>query len=153
MQNNWIVDPPVCSVNLEESLLILWAELGAGHLLFSEGGTRLLKKGWEELEKGKTQARRARASMAAMNPDLCGLHERLAWPLLRKLAGSPGLHLQTNLLCFLPAWDFLVARALERFTKAGKRVPEGAVSHFQDFPGCCRDVGMKCSKIRAAFHS
>ena len=69
--------------------------------------------------------------MAAMNPDLCGLHERLAWPLLRELAGSPGLHLQTNLLCFLPVWDFLVARNLERFTKAGKRVLEGAVSHFQ----------------------
>lgn len=76
---------------------------------------------------------------------------RLPWPLLRDLAGSPGLNLQTNLLRFLPAWDFLVARNLEPFTKAGKRVPEGGVSYFQDFPGGGRNVRMKYSKIRAAF--
>lgn len=104
----------------------------------------MLRKELEEVEKGKTQARRAKGNVAAINPNLYGLHVRLAWPLLRDLAGIPGLHLQTNLLRFLPAWDFLVARNLELFTKARKRVPEGAVSHFQDFPGCSRDVGMKC---------
>lgn len=113
----------------------------------------LPNKGLEELEKGKTRARRAKRNVAAANPNLCGLLGRLTWPLLRDLAGSPGLHLQTNLLCFLPAWGFLVARNLEPFTKAGKRVPEGSVSHFQDFPGCSGDAGMKCLKRRDAFRS
>lgn len=69
------------------------------------------------------------------------------------LAGSPGLDLQTNLLYFLPEQDFQVARNLDSFTKNGKSVPRGSVSHFQDSPECRRDVRMRCSKIRAAFHS
>ena len=27
------------------------------------------------------------------------------------------------------------------------------MSHFQDFPGCSRDVGVRCSEVRVAFHS
>lgn len=69
------------------------------------------------------------------------------------LAGSSGLDLQTNLLYFLPEQDFQVARNLDSFTKNGKSVPRGSVSHFQDSPECSRDVRMRCSKIRAAFHS
>lgn len=44
-QNNWILDLSICFMNLEESLHLLRAELGADKSLFPEGEMGSLKKG------------------------------------------------------------------------------------------------------------